>query len=51
MERAALEIGDRVSAIGEITPQDRRGPRLDVVDLDGTTRGMAPGAFDHFDAG
>jgi thiamine-monophosphate kinase len=51
IERAALEIGDRVSAIGEITPQDRRGPRLDVVDLDGTTRGMAPGAFDHFDAG
>lgn len=51
IERAASEIGDSVTAIGEITDQDGGGPRLDVVGLDGTTRGMAPGAFDHFDGG
>jgi thiamine-monophosphate kinase len=45
---AAENVGGTVTAIGEIVPAGDDPGKIEISGLDGTTRTMVPGAFDHF---
>jgi len=48
LESAVQAIGGTVSRIGEITVRGENGPVIELVDEDGSSTIVTPGAFDHF---
>jgi thiamine-monophosphate kinase len=46
--RAVKEAGGSVSAIGVIVAPADTEPAIEIIDLEGQNRSVAPGAFDHF---
>jgi thiamine-monophosphate kinase len=48
LERAMQALGGQVTRIGQITEGDHRDPTIELVDADGATTRVEPGAFDHF---
>ncbi|MGH2613960.1 MAG: thiamine-phosphate kinase [Thermomicrobiales bacterium] len=51
IELGAARSGGSVTAIGEIVPRRAGGSAMEIIDLDGSRKAIAPGAFDHFGVG
>jgi thiamine-monophosphate kinase len=50
IEEAIRHAGGTVTAIGEVVPRGHGMASIEVLGLDGASRSIAPGAFDHFGA-